>query len=172
VANTADQGVRLNEMIGKPIISTDTGERGGSIEDVLLDGSHKHVVGVLLASGMLSRQRVLPFEDVQTVGVDTLIVKTLSTVRDGKDWLHEGYPAHRWTAIRGKRVVTADGAGIGTLRDLVADVHTGDVVAFEVASGSRRARTAQPAVVHDAGDVQLTNDIVVIPRAVAAIRPR
>lgn len=169
--NTTDQGLRLNAMIGKPIVSTDTGESGGSVEDVLLDGSHRRVVGVLLAGRMLSRQRVLPFEDLRTVGVDTLIARTLSTVRDGKDWLHDGYPAHRWTAIRGKRVVTADGADVGTLHDLVADVNTGDIVALEVASASRRGRTAQPAVVHDAGGVPLTNDVVVIPRVVAARRP-
>jgi uncharacterized protein YrrD len=158
-------------MIGKPIVSTDAGESGGTVEDVLLDSSHRHVVGVLLARGMLSRQRVLPFEALQTVGVDTLIAKTLSTLRDGKEWLHEGYPAHRWTAIRGKRVVTADGADVGTLHDLLADVNTGDIVALEVAAGSRRGRTAPPAVVHEARDVPLTNDVVVIPRAVAARRP-
>jgi sporulation protein YlmC with PRC-barrel domain len=132
--------MQLDVMIGKPIVSLDAGEKGGTIEDVLLDGSRRHVVGVLVAGGMLSKQRILPLTDVHTAGVDVVIVRTLGTMRDAKDWLREGQPTHRWTEIRGKAVVTADGGRVGTLRDLIADPATGDIESLEIASTERSGR--------------------------------
>jgi uncharacterized protein YrrD len=159
--------MRLTEVIGKPIVSADTGEKVGRAEDVLLDDTRRHLVGILITDGMLSRQRVLPFADVQTVGVDTIIARTVTTMCDAKDWVHDGRPAHRSRTVHGKEVVTADGARIGTLQDLVADDRTGDIVGLEVTSqGSRTA-----AIVHALGTIQLTNDVIVIPQELAATRP-
>jgi uncharacterized protein YrrD len=162
--------MRLNDVIGKAIISADTGEKVGRVDDVLLDGTRRHLVGVLVTDGLLSTQGVLPFEDLQTVGVDAVIVKTVSTMRDASDWVNDGYPAHRSRSVHGKPVVTADGARIGTLHDLVADERTGDIVALEVATGKHGARLTQFALVHAVGSIQLSNDLVVLPQEVAGTR--
>ena len=162
--------MRLKEVIGKPIVSADAGEHVGRVEEVLLDGRWHHVVGVLVTDGLLSKQRVLPFEDVQTIGIDTVIVRTVTTMRDAQDWIQGGHAAHRSRSILGKEVVTADGARLGWLHDLVADEHTGDVVALEITTGKHGARQRRPTLVHAVHPFELTNDVVVIPPEVAATR--
>jgi uncharacterized protein YrrD len=160
--NSEGDPMRVSEVLGKPIVSTDTGAKGGRVEDLLLDDTRHQIVGVLISDGMLSKQRVLPFDEVQTAGVDALVVKTLTTIRDASEWLAEGRPAHRSRAVSGKDVVTGDGAKIGTLRDLLADERTGALVALEVDTGRHAA------LVRDIGGIALGNDVVVVPGAVAA----
>jgi uncharacterized protein YrrD len=162
--------MRLSEMSGKPIVSADTGEKIGRVDDLLLDKRHLHVVGVLVADGVLTRQRVLPFTDVQTVGVDAVIVRTAMSICDATDWIRSGRPANRSRSINGKDVVTAEGARVGRLHDLIADERTGDIVALEVTTGRPGARLTRPALVHAAGSLQLTNEVVVIPREIAGTR--
>jgi hypothetical protein len=40
---------------------------------------------VLVADGLLAKQRVLPFVDVQTVGIDAVVVRTASTIFDANE---------------------------------------------------------------------------------------
>jgi uncharacterized protein YrrD len=162
--------MQLGEMIGKPIVSADSGDTAGRIDDVLLDGTRHHAVGILVSDGMFSKQAVLPFAEVQTVGEDAVIVRTLSTMRNATDWIYDGHPAHRARSVRGKAVVTADGARVGTLLDLVAAERTGEIIALEIATAGSGARRTRPALVHTVGHIQLTNDVVVIPQDVAGTR--
>ena len=151
--------MRITEMLGKPVVSADTGEKAGHVEEVLLDASHHHAVGVLVSDGVLSHQRVLPFGDVQTVGADTLIVRTVSTICDATAWIAEGRAAHRSSELRGKAVVTSDGVRAGRIDDLVAEDDTGAVTALELAS---RKRAARRTIVLVLDDLELTHEVVVV----------
>jgi uncharacterized protein YrrD len=162
--------MRLSEIIGKHIVSADTGEKVGHVDDLLLDERRHHVVGVLVTDGLLAEQRVLPFADVQTVGADAVVVRTAATICDATDWIQHGRPAHRSRAIHGKDVVTAEGARIGALHDLVADQRTGDIVALEVTFGRHGARLPRPALVIAIGGIQLANEVIVIPQEIAGTR--
>jgi uncharacterized protein YrrD len=162
--------MRLNEMMGKPVIAADTGEKVGRVDDLLLDRRHHHVVGVLVTDGVLAKQRVLPFGDVQTVGTDAIVVRTAIAICDASDWIRRGRPANRSRSIHGKDVVTAEGARVGRVHDVVADERTGDVVALEVTTGRQGARLARPALVHAASSLRLTNEVVVNPQKIAGTR--
>ena len=102
--------MRLRDMLRKTIVSADEGEKLGRVDDVLLDRSCHHAVGLLVADGMLSRQYVVPFSEVQTVGRDTVIVRTSARTMRATDWLNEGHDTQRSATITGKMVLTADGA--------------------------------------------------------------
>jgi uncharacterized protein YrrD len=154
--------MHINEMLGKPIVSADTGEKFGHVDEVLLDSGRHLVVGLLVTDGVLSKQRVLPFADVQTAGVDAVIVRTVATLRDASGWLADGLPATRWRTLLGKPVVTAEGTRLGTVHDLIAEAHSGRVVALEIA----RKRTA-PALIHGVDQIELTQDVIVVPQTAA-----
>jgi sporulation protein YlmC with PRC-barrel domain len=162
--------MRLNEMIGKVIVSADTGAAVGHVVDLLLDKSRRHVAGVLVTDGVLSKQRVLPFGDVKTVGVDAIVARTVTTMCDARDWVRQGRPAHRSRSVLGKDVVTAEGARVGTLHGFVADERTGDIVALEIIRRRHGARLTQPALVQAVSRIQLTNDCVVLPPEVVVTR--
>lgn len=158
--------MHIREVLGKPVVSSDTGERAGRVADVLLDVSRRQVVGLLITDGMLSKQQVLPYGDVQTVGVDTIIARTLATLREAGEWKREGLAADRSNTVHGKAVVTAAGAHLGTVHDLVADERTGHVTAIEVSTGG----SGPPSLVHAAEDICLSNEVVVVPGEVAGTR--
>ena len=155
--------MRLNELIGKPIVSADTGAKVGKVEDLLLDDRRRRVLAVLVGHGLLGKQQVLHFADIQTPGSDALIAKTASQLVDAAAWLQQTTTSTRASAVRGKGVVTEQGESIGTVEDLVVDDMTGDVVSLEVArkalGGLRTHRSSAP--INDS--VRLTGDVVVVP---------
>ena len=157
--------MRITDVQGKSIVTADTGEKLGRVEDLLLDSSHHTVVGLLVTDGLLARQRIVPFKELQTVGQDAIIVRTGATTVDATEWLHEGHAAGRTRTLTEKEVVTGDGARIGTVQDVLVDDQSGEVVALEVAAPQGRLRRAHRALVHVDHHVSFTNDVVVIPDA-------
>lgn len=151
--------MRINELLGKQIVSADTGEKAGNVEEVLLDAGHHHAVGLLLTGGMLSKQRVLPFRDVQTAGVDAVIVRSLDAMTDASAWVSEGHPTIRSSALRGKPVVTTDGARLGHVGDVIVDAQRGAVTALELVT----RQGAPPTVVQLVDDIELARDVIVLP---------
>lgn len=100
--------MRVREMLKKPLLSLDTGERIGSIEDVLIDTSAQCVSGLLVKRGTFSRQIVLPFGETHTVGVDAVIVRTAATLVNAQEWVDDGGATYRSRDLYGKEVVTGD----------------------------------------------------------------
>jgi uncharacterized protein YrrD len=141
-------------------VTSDTGEKIGHIEDLLLDGECHRAVGVLVSGGLLSKQRVVPLADVQTVGADAVLVKTGANVVDAREWLERGVGSTRAGALYGKHVVAADGAAVGSISGIVVNDATGQVSSLEVAVPGRGYRTRHVLVAMDES-VPLTRDVVV-----------
>jgi sporulation protein YlmC with PRC-barrel domain len=99
----------VSEIIGKPIVSAETGDRLGSVSDALVEDGGVKVVALVIRSGMLAKDRVLPFRDIQTLGGDTVLARTDSGVRGPRDWHRAGVKAMRTSELTGKPVVTAGG---------------------------------------------------------------
>ncbi|HXE80902.1 MAG TPA: PRC-barrel domain-containing protein [Vicinamibacterales bacterium] len=78
---------RATHLIGKPVVSAPTGERLGTVSDLLLDDAGTSLVGLVLNAGWMKGEHVLPAESVQTLGADAVVSRT-SEVFGAKDW-HE-----------------------------------------------------------------------------------
>jgi uncharacterized protein YrrD len=77
---------RLSELMGKAIVSADTGEKLGTVGDLLLDGDANRVAGVVVKSGWMGKERVLPYESVQTLGRDAVVVKSGQELMGPREW--------------------------------------------------------------------------------------
>lgn len=66
---------RASKLVGKPIVSTDTGEKVGHALDLLVNSVGDQLVGVVVGSGALGSERVLPYENVQVLGEDTVLAR-------------------------------------------------------------------------------------------------
>jgi uncharacterized protein YrrD len=77
---------RASELIGKTVVSADTGERLGSVGDLLLDDTNHQLVGLVIKHGMIRAAQVLPAASVQTFGRDTVVAKSGSDLVDRKTW--------------------------------------------------------------------------------------
>lgn len=76
---------RATHLIGKPVVSAATGERLGTVSDLLLDDAGTSLVGLVLSHGWLKGEHVLPAESLQTLGTDAVVSRSNETVA-AKEW--------------------------------------------------------------------------------------
>ena len=67
---------RATELIGKAVVSANTGERLGTVSDLLLDDAGTGLVGFVLRHGLMKSEDVLPADAVQTLGTDVIVSRT------------------------------------------------------------------------------------------------
>jgi uncharacterized protein YrrD len=76
---------RATDLIGKPVVSADGGEKLGTVSDLLLDDQATHLVGLVVKRGMLHGEDVLPASAVQTLGRDAIVSRSNELV-SAKEW--------------------------------------------------------------------------------------
>lgn len=76
---------RVSDYLGKPIVSADHGEKGGTVSDVLVDAPTGRMVGLIVRGGLLTSEQVLPYSDVQVLGDGAVIVKSLQHIVTAKE---------------------------------------------------------------------------------------
>jgi uncharacterized protein YrrD len=124
---------RVSEYVGKPIVSADTGEKVGTVADVLVDAHAARIIGVIIGGGILSSEHVLPYSDVQTLGSDAVVARSREHVMSARAWHESANDAARSSTFKNKRVITVTGRELGVVRDLYVNEHTGIIEAYDVA---------------------------------------
>jgi uncharacterized protein YrrD len=76
---------RASDVIGKPIVSADSGKKLGTVGDLLLDDHGRELLGLVVRHGALRREDVLPVEAVQSLGADAVVSKSDILV-DAREW--------------------------------------------------------------------------------------
>jgi uncharacterized protein YrrD len=67
---------RATELIGKPIVSADGGQKLGRVRDLLLDDEGHEVLGLVVRHGMFKKEDVLPASAVQSLGPDAVVSRS------------------------------------------------------------------------------------------------
>ena len=76
---------RATDLIGKPVVSADTGQKLGTVSDLLLDDGGNRLVGLVLRHGLMKSENVLPAEAVQTLGADAIVSRSGQLIA-AKEW--------------------------------------------------------------------------------------
>ena len=84
---------RVRDVLGKPVISADSGERLGTVSDLLLDDATHQIVGVVVTHGMLKHEQVLSAEAVHSFGSDAVVSRSAELI-GAKEW-REGHDGSR-----------------------------------------------------------------------------
>jgi uncharacterized protein YrrD len=70
------------EMIGKPVVSYDAGEKFDAIKDLIFDQDSNQLLGFLVQeSGWLRQAKVLLLQDVKAIGGNAVIATSKSCDR-------------------------------------------------------------------------------------------
>lgn len=77
---------RGSELLGKAVVSADTGEKLGTVSDILLDETDHHLVGLVVRRGLMKSENVLPAAAVQTFGRDTVVSRSSQELLSAKAW--------------------------------------------------------------------------------------
>lgn len=126
----------LSELKGKAILSIDTGEKLGQVDDILVDVAGLRVAAVIASLGTLlnKEKRVLPATEVTTWGRDAVLVKDDTSFRsedelgDREKWISVG------NHIKGLSLVSTSGNRLGKVDDLMVD-NDGRIVAYRISEG-------------------------------------
>ena len=76
---------RASDVIGKPVVSADSGRKLGTVGDLLLDEAGLGVVGLVVKHGALRGEDVLPASAVHSLGPDAVVSRTDELI-DGREW--------------------------------------------------------------------------------------
>ena len=81
---------RATHVIGKPVVSADTGRKLGTVDDLLLDDSGRALIGLVVRHGVLRHEEVLSADQVQSLGTDAVVSRSDRLIT-AKEW-HELHP--------------------------------------------------------------------------------
>jgi len=124
------------DTISLPVIAFDTGEKFDQIRDVIFGQHENRVLGFLVDErGWFSEAKVVPFQNVQAIGPDGVIVPSKeSVVIADTEPAIKGVLEHK-NVLKGTKIMTTDGCDLGTMVDLYFDEHTGAVEGYEASGG-------------------------------------
>ena len=125
--------IKIQELIGKPIVTLNRGEIIGKAKDVLIDPSTFEIAALVLpASSMFSKETmVVPRPVIHILGRDVILVKSNeATVRD--DTLRGVASLLAVTKqMKGRQIATEKGTKVGILNDILVD-DDGKIVGYDL----------------------------------------
>lgn len=125
-----------SDIIGKPIISFDSGKIIERIKDVLFDAPARKILGLLVEEGgLLSKARILPFSKIKSIGQDAVTVDSGNVIVDSEADTRLGEVSKSKNVARGTKVLTEDGKNLGVINDVYFDEGTGQIEGYEVSGG-------------------------------------
>lgn len=159
-----------SDIIGKTIVTLDTGERLNSINDLVFDQNTNQLLAFVVDDGgWFSEARVLPLNAVQSIGPDAVLITSRNAIVDAPRIPAVQRILERDNILKGTTVLTTDGRDLGKLNDLFFDERSGQIEGFEVSGGifadAATGRTFIPA----AYTFNIGEDAAFVPPEVASM---
>jgi uncharacterized protein YrrD len=152
------------DTISLPVIAFDTGEKFDKIRDVIFGQHENRVLGFLVdEGGWFSEAKVVPFQNVQAIGSDGVIVPSKeSVVIANTEPAIKGVLEHK-NVLKGTKIMTTDGRDLGTMMDLYFDEQTGAVEGYEASGGLFGDAATGRSFVPASQTLQIGQDVAFVP---------
>lgn len=125
----------LRDMIGLPVLETETGLQIGEVQEVVLNLDKAIVYGIVVSgANWFSENRGIEFRDLFSIGRSAVTVRSSSAVREFTSMM-DSPEVLKLSDICDKQVYTETGDYLGALVDIVCDPATGEVRFFELSDG-------------------------------------
>src|SRR3954451_24867753 len=99
-----------SQVIGKPVVTFDSGERVDTVKDVLFDQETNRIVGLLVdEGGFFSKARVVRWQDVEALGPDAVIIHTRGMLMSAESVPDVNSILQRNNVTKGTKLMTTDG---------------------------------------------------------------
>ena len=117
-----------SDIVGKPIVAYDTGEKVGRVRDLIFDQERNYLVALLVQEGgFMSDARVLPLVAIQSIGMDAAIVSRADQIIPAKSDPRIAAILDRNNIMSGTHIMTVSGQDLGKMVDLYFDETTGAI---------------------------------------------
>ena len=159
---------KASDVVGRAIVSSETGERIGRVADLLMDAGSARVIGLVVGGGVLKSEEVLPYADVQTLGGDAVVARTAAGVLGRQQWREQGADATRSSTLKHRRVLTTTGRALGAIDDVYVDETTGAVAGFELVGSALAGLVQRRSLLPHNSGITIGADAVLVPDDVVA----
>lgn len=157
--------IKGNEVIGKKILTEESGEQIDTVKDIIYDPTQHKVRALLVKEGgWFSDAKIIPMDEVNSIGKDAVMVSNKDVIRDASEISDRiSHIAKDDTYLTKTKIVTQEGNELGEVSDIVFDAATGKVSEFEVSQGAiRNIRSGKKLV--------RVNDIVTVGKDTTIVR--
>jgi uncharacterized protein YrrD len=165
---------KASSVVGLPVLTHADAQNVGTVKDLALSGDGTAVIALVTEEGgLLSDRRLVPMEEVESIGEDAVIVSAASDVVDASALPGMDAALDDNESLRGKDVLTTDGQKVGAIGDLYLDTTSGRIEGYEVSGGILSDLSTGPAFL-PVSDIERTGpDVVYIsPAAAKALEER
>ena len=157
-----------SDIIGKPIVAYDTGERFSRVKDLIFDQASNRLIAFMLEeAGWFSSARVLLLQDVQAIGADALIAPSAASVVKANQVAEVKQILERHNVLKGTYIMTLDGRNLGQMVDLYFDEKTGLIDGYEVSGGMFSDAYSGRSFVPAPRTLKIGEDVAFVPSDVA-----
>ena len=153
---------RVSEYVGQSIVSADSGEKVGTVADVLVDARAGRIVGVIVGGGLLTSEHVLPYADVQVMGSDAVVARSRQHIVGAREWHKGESEAARSSSFKNKRVITSSGRDLGAVKDVYVNEQTGIIEAYDVAGPGFTGLVKRHSVLPQSAGVTVGRDALIV----------
>lgn len=162
--------IKGKDVIGLQVVSLTKGQIVDDVDEIVYDPKLKQVIALVVdPGGWFSSAKVIPFENINTIGSDAVVidstdmVKTASQVNQSITRILKGD-----NYLTTNKVITQDGQDLGKVSDIFFDPATGKVLKIEVTQGT--LKNIQSGRKHiEVGDIIKTGqDAIIVKDYVAA----
>jgi len=156
------------DMIGKPVIAYDAGDKFEVITDLIFDQVNNILLGFLVdEGGFFTAARVLPLDQIQAIGPDAVIVPSRASITIAHAIPEIANVLDHNNILKGTRIMTVDGRDLGTMIDLYFDDQTGKIEGYEVSGGLFADAYSGRSFVPAPQTIRIGEDVAFIPSETA-----
>ncbi|PSB04884.1 PRC-barrel domain-containing protein [Merismopedia glauca] len=125
-----------SDLIGRLVVSYDTGERITRIKDLIFDQDSNRLLGFLVdEGGLFHSAKVIPFESIQAIGMSAVVVPSRNNIVSTSETPKIQELIRIDNVLKGTRIMTINGRDLGTMVDLYFDESSGRVEGYEASGG-------------------------------------
>lgn len=124
------------DLIGRPIVIHDTGEKVGTVVDLIFDRAEQRLLGFLLDhGGWFSNAKVLPLHLIEAIVHDAITAASASAIQCAITFPAIQDVLKSRDTMKSVRIVTLDGRTLGMIVDIYFDGQTGKIAGYEASGG-------------------------------------
>ncbi|MDQ3015032.1 MAG: PRC-barrel domain-containing protein [bacterium] len=157
-------------IIGKTIITLDTGEIIDKVQDVIFDSQNNKIMAFLVdEGGMMKSARVLPFENAKRIGEDSITVESINAVVSAERVRSIQEFVASNNILIGTKVMTEDGKNLGKINDVVFNEITGMIEGYEVTGGMFADAVSGSSFLPSPKTINIGRDVAFVPSNVITL---
>ncbi len=158
------------DIIGKPIITYDSGQKIAKVVDLIFDQNDNRLLGLVInEGGWFSGAKVLPLYLVKAIGIDALIVPSRDAIAPSRNYADLHQILERNNILNGTRIMTTDGRDLGKLIDLYFDETSGIIEGYETSGGLFADAYSGRSFVPVTQTIKIGEDVAFVPVETVAL---